>query len=71
MLKFEREDGRYYYISCSHDKRILYICRGGKRVKVESQRIYDSTESLDKDVKRLSKRRLNHGYFRVFPEANN
>jgi hypothetical protein len=65
MLKFEREDGRYYYMDIARDMfraPVLRIIRGGHRVRVERTYGFGTIHQCEKEIERLSKIRIRHGY---------
>lgn len=65
MIKFERNDGRYYYMSVEHDLfgyPVLFVLRGGRSVCVRSCVAQGSLDDIIKKAVQLSKRRLQRGY---------
>lgn len=66
MIRFEnKENGRFYYMVVENDdsnRLILRIIRGGKRVRVVRSVSYDCSLDVRKEINRLSKRRIRHGY---------
>jgi len=66
MLKFENpHNGRYYYLMIERDLLndfVLVIRRGGHHHHVICKHGFDSENDLQKEIKRLSLRRLAHGY---------
>lgn len=66
MIKFEnKNNGRFYYLRVERDmlnERVLRIFFGGQdisRVRVIS---YDSPDKIEKEITRLTKKRLARGY---------
>lgn len=65
MLKFERADGRFYYINIERDLLdglILNVVRGGHRVSVSRTVAYHSPEDILKKIQEIIKKRLRRGY---------
>lgn len=66
MLKFQNVlNGRFYYISVQrHPTRpyTLNIIYGGKRVSRNRQLVFNSNLALIQEIRRLTKRRISHGY---------
>ena len=69
FIKFENNtNGRYYYISTYRDlfdAYIIHIARGGNYKRVICRRAYNSQETVEIEIKRLSRLRLQRGYTRV------
>ncbi len=67
MLKFENQtNGRYYYIYVETDlfgDNVLRVIRGGCGIKRVSGRVVaGNSEIIEKELKRLSRIRLQRGY---------
>ncbi len=66
MIKFENPtNGRFYYLQTHHDllgHLVLTVIRGGKGSRFVKHYGYDCPEKIDKEIKRITKLRLNHGY---------
>lgn len=68
MIKFERDDGRYYYMSIEHDlfgDIVLRVLRGGRRTSLLSCVASGSMGGVIEKAIQLSKRRLQRGYIIV------
>jgi hypothetical protein len=69
ILKFENSDnGRYYYIIKEKDffnHDILTIIRGGRRHRIMRHYGYNCEIHIQREIKRLSKLRIRHGYVLV------
>lgn len=66
MLKFEnKENGRFFYIQ-SHtdliDQYVLTITRGGAAITVIRHLGFECNETRDREIRRITKRRLKRGY---------
>ena len=67
MIKYERADGRYYYMSEQRDMTgdtVLVVVRGGHGVRVSRVYGFADTAMREKRIKTLAKRRESHGYIR-------
>ncbi len=66
MLKFENKDnGRFYYIFVEQDAEgnsVIRIVRGGKHVRVVRSLLYGSRDAVNKELVRISKKRIRRGY---------
>ena len=66
FIKFENPtNGRYYYIHQHCDllgDLVLTVIRGGKNVNIIRHFGFDNIQSLQKDIYKRIKARLNNGY---------
>lgn len=66
MIKFEnQQNGRYYYLSVHKDLLndwVLSVIRGGRHSRVVRHFGYGCRMALQKELDRLSKRRIKRGY---------
>jgi hypothetical protein len=65
MIKFERDDGRFYYMSVEKDMfddLVLLVVRGGSRNRVVHRSSVGHIETIMATIIQLSRRRLQRGY---------
>jgi len=66
MIKFEnKSNGRFYYLKIESDmlnECILRIFFGGQNISRVRTVSYDSKDAIQKEIERLSKRRIKRGY---------
>lgn len=66
MIKFEnKQNGRYFYILIEKDllnDLVLRIVYGSRHISRSRIVFCNSRMALDKQINRLSKRRIRHGY---------
>jgi hypothetical protein len=69
MLKFEHpSNGRFYYLIIKRDilnDLILLSIYGGKNISRSRIIMTNDNQSIQKEIERLTKRRLAHGYILV------
>lgn len=67
MIKFENQsNGRYYYLSIEKDlfdDYVLCVLRGGRNHRRNVRQFINlDCKEIDKEIEKLSKRRLQRGY---------
>lgn len=68
MIKFERSDGRYYYMSVERDlfnDLVLMVIRGGASANRRYSVCVGHVQDIMAELLRLCKRRLQRGYILV------
>lgn len=69
MIKFERDDGRYYYMRIERDMfndMVLFVIRGGIRHNISKRVCVGSIQAIMAKINELSVRRLQRGYTLVY-----
>jgi len=69
MIKFENpENGRYYYLVKEKDilnELVLTVIRGGRNVRVVRRMGFGCESLIQKEIERISKKRIKRGYILV------
>jgi hypothetical protein len=65
MIKFERDDGRYYYMRIERDmfdELVLVVLRGGRHHSIHNRVCSGSIHEILLTIESISRRRLKRGY---------
>ena len=66
MIKFEnKQNGRFYYLIQHRDlfsDMVLTVIRGGYQSRVIRHYGYENQELMNREIARISKIRISHGY---------